>query len=74
MKGKRLPLWANIILTTLGVLVCLAIVFLIYCGISSAFAGNGFVETMSDTWCTIFGLTQKATEKIVDTVAETTIQ
>ena len=70
MRFRGIPLWLNIILVTLGVLVCLALVFIAYSGITALVTGEGFAEAISNTWCTIFGLIQSTTEEIVDNVPE----
>ena len=70
MRFRGMPLWLNIILITLGVLVCLALVFLAYSGITALVTGEGFVDTMSNAWCTIFGIAQSTTEEVVEVVPE----
>ena len=63
VSGWNMPLGWKIFFVVLGVLASIALVFLAYCGISALFTGSGFVDTMSNTWCTIFGLTKEATEE-----------
>lgn len=64
---KRLPLWANIIMITLGVIVCVGLLLLTYCGLSALFTGSGFVDTLSNTWCTIFSISKPLpVEEIVE--------
>ena len=60
----------KIVTIVLGVIVALGLLFLAYCGLSALFTGNGFVDTMSDTWCTIFGLVKETTDVVIDTTEE----
>lgn len=62
-----MKLGLKILLCVVLVLVTLAVVFLAYTGLSALFTGSGFVQTMEDTWCTIFGLTKNTVEAITET-------
>lgn len=55
-----MKLGMKILLCVILVLVTIAVVFVAYTGFSALFTGSGWAETMSNTWCTIFGLTKNA--------------
>ena len=66
---NEMPLGWKILFVVLGVIVAVALVFVAYCGLSALFTGNGFMDTMSDAWCTIFGLVKNTTETTADATA-----
>ena len=70
MRIRGIPLWLNIILISLAVIFVVAFLFVAGCGLTALFTGEGFVDTMSNAWCTIFGIAQSTTEEVVEVVPE----
>lgn len=59
-RYSGIPIGWKILLGILCVIATIAVIFLVYTGFSALFTGSGWADTMSNTWCTIFGLTKNA--------------
>ncbi len=73
IKGKRIPLWLNIILISFACILVLGAVFCIASGISAGLNNVSFAEGCSNIWFSIFPGLEQTTEEVVEEVITTTI-
>ena len=70
MRGKRIPLWLNILLISFAVILVIGAVFCIAAGISAGCNGVSFAEGCSNIWFSIFP-SLKTAETVTEEVVET---
>lgn len=67
-KGRRIPLWLNIILISFAVILVVGALFCLASGISAGTNHVSFAEGCSNIWFSIFPGLKQTTEEVIEVV------